>query len=123
MGPGVGRQPAGHAVTDVHLVDSPARSPPKLVGSYTVRGLDFYEFRMAFGPVLRISSDAPLAVIDWRVDWVRPLRQLVSLLTAGPREIRYVLTVVSDAIPRSHRDLLPLHRAPMTDWPPAGGLL
>lgn len=71
---------------------------------YTVRGLDFYEFRMAFGPVLRISSDAPLAAVDWWLDWVRPLRQLVSLLTAGPKEIRYVLAVVSDATPRSHRD-------------------
>jgi hypothetical protein len=71
---------------------------------YAVRALDGYEFRMAFGPVLRITSEEPLTVVDWWLDWVRPLRQLVSLLTGAPREIRYLLGVVADAAPRSHRD-------------------
>ncbi|MBF4616085.1 hypothetical protein [Curtobacterium sp. VKM Ac-1376] len=71
---------------------------------YTVRALDGYEFKMAFGPVLRLNSDEPLAVADWWLEWVRPLRQLVSLLTGAPREIRYFLSVVDAAAPRSHRD-------------------
>lgn len=71
---------------------------------YTVRALDGYEFRMAFGPVLRLTSNEPLAVVDWWLEWVRPLRQLISVLTGAPREVRYLLAVVADAGPRSHRD-------------------
>lgn len=71
---------------------------------YSVRALDGYEFRMAFGPVLRLTSDEPLTVVDWWLEWVRPLRQLISLLTGAPRELRYLLTLVDEAAPRSHRD-------------------
>jgi len=71
---------------------------------YSVRALDGYEFRMAFGPVLRLTSDEPLTVVDWWLEWVRPLRQLISLLTGFPREVRYLLAVITDATPRSHRD-------------------
>lgn len=71
---------------------------------YSVRALDGYEFRMAFGPVLRLTSDAPLTVVDWWLEWVRPLRQLISLLTGAPREARYLLALVDGAAPRSHRD-------------------
>ena len=71
---------------------------------YTVRALDGYEFRMAFGPVLRLTSDEPLTVVDWWLEWVRPLRQLISLLTGAPREVRYLLAVVAESAPRSHRD-------------------
>lgn len=71
---------------------------------YTVRAVDGYEFRMAFGPVLRLTSEEPLTVVDWWLEWVRPLRQLISLLTASPREVRYLLSVVTEAAPRSHRD-------------------
>lgn len=71
---------------------------------YTVRALDGYEFRMAFGPVLRLTSDEPLTAVDWWLEWVRPLRQLISLLTGAPREVRYLLAVVNDDAPRSHRD-------------------
>ncbi|SMX77967.1 hypothetical protein BAURA86_00917 [Brevibacterium aurantiacum] len=71
---------------------------------YSVRALDGYEFRMAFGPVLRLTSDEPLTVADWWIEWVRPLRQLISLLTGAPREARYLLAVVDNSAPRSHRD-------------------
>ena len=71
---------------------------------YSVRALDGYEFRMAFGPVLRLSSDQPLAIVDWWLEWVRPLRQLISLLTGAPREVRYLLMAVDSAAPRSRRD-------------------
>lgn len=71
---------------------------------YSVRALDGYEFRMAFGPVLRLASDEPLAVADWWLEWARPLRQLISVLTGAPREVRYFLAVVDSAAPRSHRD-------------------
>jgi hypothetical protein len=70
---------------------------------YTVRALDFYEFTMAFGPVLRLEATSPLTIAEWWLEWVRPLRQLVSLLTAAPRELRYILGAVSDE-PRAHRD-------------------
>lgn len=71
---------------------------------YTVRALDFYEFTMAFGPVVRLNSSTPLTVAEWWLEWVRPLRQLVSLVTAAPRELRYMLAVQpSDAV-RAHRD-------------------
>ncbi|RXR26102.1 hypothetical protein EQW78_00065 [Oerskovia turbata] len=71
---------------------------------YTVRAVDGYEFRMAFGPVLRLTSEEPMTVVDWWLEWVRPLRQLISLLTAAPREVRYLLSVATEAAPRSHRD-------------------
>lgn len=71
---------------------------------YSARALDFYEFRMAFGPVVRVTADEPLTVAEWWLDWVRPLRQLISLLTGAPREIRYLLAVVAGDSPRSHRD-------------------
>lgn len=71
---------------------------------YSVRALDGYEFRMAFGPVLRLTSDEPLTVVGWWLEWVRPFRQLISLLTGAPREVRYLLAIVDEAAPRSHRD-------------------
>ncbi|MCA0217546.1 MAG: hypothetical protein LCH43_09355 [Actinobacteria bacterium] len=89
---------------DAKFIWRAAESSMTFSYDYTVRALDGYEFRMAFGPVLRLTSDVPLTVADWWLDWVRPLRQLVSLLTGGPREVRYLLAVVNDAAPRSHRD-------------------
>lgn len=71
---------------------------------YSVRALNGYEFRMAFGPALRLSSDQRLAIVDWWFEWVRPLRQLISLLTGAPRGVRYLLAVVDCAAPRSHRN-------------------
>ena len=71
---------------------------------YSVRALDGYEFRMAFSPVLRLTSDEPLTVVDWWLEWVHPFRQLISLLTGAPRELRYLLTLVNEAAPRSHCD-------------------
>lgn len=71
---------------------------------YSVRALDGYEFRMAFGPVVRLTSEQPLTAAEWWLDWVRPLRQLVSVLTSAPREVRYLLAVKNPAAPRSHRD-------------------
>jgi hypothetical protein len=71
---------------------------------YSVRALDGYEFRMAFGPVLRLTSDEPQTVVDWWLEWVCPLRQLISLLTGAPREARYLLAAVDEGAPRSHRD-------------------
>ncbi|SFS17458.1 hypothetical protein SAMN04487846_3562 [Microbacterium sp. cf046] len=66
---------------------------------YTVRALDGYEFRMAFGPVLRLSSEEPLTVVAWWLERVRPPRQLISLLTGAPREVRYLLAVVAEVRP------------------------
>lgn len=72
--------------------------------NHRVRAFDGYEFRIAFGPVLRISSDQPLAIVGWWLEWVRPLRQLISLLTGEPREVRYLLAMVAGVAPRSRRD-------------------
>lgn len=71
---------------------------------YSVRALDGYEFRMTFGPVVRLTSEQPLTAAEWWLNWVRPLRQLVSVLTSEPREVRYLLAVTDSAAPRSHRD-------------------
>lgn len=72
--------------------------------NHCVRAFDGYEFRMAFGPVLRISSGQPLAIIDWWLEWVRPLRQLISILTGEPREVRYLLAMVDGVAPRLRSD-------------------
>jgi len=72
--------------------------------NHRVRAFDGYEFRIAFGPVLRISSDQPLAIVGWWLEWVRPLRQLISLLTGEPREVRYLLAMVAGVAPRLRRD-------------------
>jgi len=69
------------------------------------RSFDAYEFRMVFGPVLRLTSATPLTAVDWWLEWIRPLRQLISLMTTAPRDVRYVLA--SNGVePRSHRDQL-----------------
>lgn len=70
----------------------------------STRFADGYEFRMVFGPVLRIESTQPQTAIEWWLGWVRPLRQMLSVVTRGPREIRYLLMSTNDASPRAHRD-------------------
>jgi hypothetical protein len=71
--------------------------------SGSFRSFDAYEFRMVFGPVLRLATEEPLTVAEWWLNWVRPLRQLVSLATRAPREIRYLLASNAEG-PRSLRD-------------------
>lgn len=68
------------------------------------RSFDAYEFRMVFGPVLRMTSATPLTIVEWWLDWVRPLRQLVSLVTSAPREIRYFLASNGAERARSQHD-------------------
>lgn len=76
----------------------------KLGYASTVRGFDFYEFKMAFGPLLQITSEVPLTAAEWWLNWILPLRQLISLLTGAPREIRYFVAAQGDKILRSHAD-------------------
>nr|WP_156860110.1 hypothetical protein [Propionibacterium sp. oral taxon 192] len=71
---------------------------------YRVYPFGRYEFRMVFCPVLHLSSDQPLAIVDWWFEWVRPLRQLISLMTGAPCEVRYLLAAVDSAAPRPCRD-------------------
>lgn len=68
------------------------------------RSFDAYEFRMVFGPVLSITSEEPLTIVEWWLNWVRPLRQLISLVTNAPREIRYLVAANGDDPIRTHRD-------------------
>lgn len=70
----------------------------------TIRALDFYEFRMVFGSVLRITSEEGLTIEDWWTKWVWPLRQLISLITQGPREIHAFLAIEDSNNPRASRD-------------------
>lgn len=70
----------------------------------STRFADGYEFRMVFGPVLRIESDQPLTIVEWWLNWVRPLRQMLSVLTAGSRDIRYFLASNGDVASRAHCD-------------------
>ena len=67
----------------------------------SARILDPYEFIMEFGPVLRITSPTALTALDWWIQWVNPIRRLISLMTGAPREVRYVLLSVEDA--KEHR--------------------
>ena len=59
--------------------------------SYSAQAFDFYEFRIAFGPSLRITSSKPLTLAERWLEWIKPLRQLISLLTGAPRGLRYFL--------------------------------
>lgn len=68
------------------------------------RSFDAYEFRMVFGPVISVTSEQPLTVVEWWLNWVRPLRQMISLVTNAPRDIRYFLAVNDDDPERSYRD-------------------
>jgi len=68
------------------------------------RSFDAYEFRMVFGPVLRVTSQQPLTVVEWWLNWVRPLRQMISLVTSAPREIRYFLALNDGDPEHSQRD-------------------
>lgn len=70
----------------------------------SIRALDFYEFRMVFGSVLRITSKEALTIEDWWLEWVRPLRQLVSLITQSPRGVHAFLALRDASDVRSSRD-------------------
>ena len=71
---------------------------------HSARVMDGYEFRLAFGPALRLASETPMSIADWWLEWVRPLVQLVSTVTGGPRELRYFLADSGDAQSRRTQD-------------------
>lgn len=70
----------------------------------SIRALDFYEFRMVFGSVLRITANEALTVEQWWLEWVRPLRQLISLITQESRDINGFLAIHSASSTGSPRD-------------------
>ena len=70
----------------------------------SIRAFDFYEFHMVFGSVVKVTSRSPLTVAEWWLQWVRPLRQLVSLITQGPREIHGFLAIQDADAPHASRD-------------------
>lgn len=68
------------------------------------RSFDAYEFQMAFSPVLRLTSTIPLSSGDWWINWIKPLRQLISLATNAPRAVTYFCAINGDDLARSSRD-------------------
>ncbi|WZH35540.1 MAG: hypothetical protein PIR02_12225 [Microbacterium enclense] len=70
----------------------------------SIRALDFYEFSMVFGSVLRITVKDALTVDEWWLEWVRPLRQLISLVTQGSRSINGFLAVQGESNKAGSRD-------------------
>ncbi len=70
----------------------------------SIRALDFYEFHMVFGSVVRITSKNALTAGEWWLEWLRPLRQLVSLITRRPREIHGFLAIQDADEPHASRD-------------------
>jgi ApeA N-terminal domain 1 len=70
----------------------------------SISAFDAYEFHMVFGSVVSITSTIALTAAQWWLQWVRPLRQLVSLTTQSPREIHCFLAIQDADEPHASRD-------------------
>lgn len=69
----------------------------------SVRGFDGYEFGMTSSPTIRLTSPEALTIAQWWERWVSPLRRLVSVATAAPRGIQYLLGFERESLRRPRR--------------------
>lgn len=62
----------------------------------TLKNLDFNEFRLLFSSVLTLESPQPLTAIEWYLEWVEPLRELLSVAFGEPKSVHYLLGSQTD---------------------------
>ena len=52
---------------------------------------DRFNFRTSFAPHLRIDLDEPISLVDWWLQWVVPLCDLLEVINGKPLDIMYLL--------------------------------
>lgn len=52
---------------------------------------DRFNFRTSFAPYLRIDLDEPISLVDWWLQWVIPLCDLLEVINGKPLDIMYLL--------------------------------
>ena len=52
---------------------------------------DKFNFRTSFAPYLRIDLDEPISLVDWWIQWVVPLCDILEVINGKPLDIMYLL--------------------------------
>lgn len=52
---------------------------------------DRFNFRTSFAPYLRIDLDEPISLVDWWLQWVIPLCDILEVINGKPLDIMYLL--------------------------------
>jgi hypothetical protein len=52
---------------------------------------DRFNFRTSFAPHLRIDLDEPISLVDWWLQWVVPLCDILEVINGKPLDIMYLL--------------------------------
>ena len=52
---------------------------------------DRFNFRTSFAPYLRIDLDKPISLVDWWLQWVVPLCDILEVINGKPLDIMYLL--------------------------------
>ena len=52
---------------------------------------DRFNFRTSFAPYLRIDLDEPISLVDWWLQWVVPLCDILEVVNGKPLDIMYLL--------------------------------
>ncbi|WAL42325.1 hypothetical protein OFA60_09720 [Actinomyces naeslundii] len=52
---------------------------------------DRFNFRTSFAPYLRIDLDEPINLVDWWLQWIIPLCDLLEVINGKPLDIMYML--------------------------------
>lgn len=52
---------------------------------------DRFNFRTSFAPYLRIDLDEPISLVDWWLQWVVPLCDILEVINGKPLDIMYLL--------------------------------
>lgn len=56
-----------------------------------IHALDWYEFSVKSSPSISLKAPQGLTIKEWWERWVMPLRRLISVVTAAPRGVQYLV--------------------------------
>ena len=65
---------------------------------------DPHSFATPFAPVLRIDAVSPLTVVDWWLNWVIPLQEIIASAIGHTPDIMYMLAIAEHTSKREQRD-------------------
>lgn len=65
---------------------------------------DPHSFATPFAPVLRIDAVSPLTVVDWWLNWVIPLQEIIASAIGHTPDVMYMLAIAEHTSKREQRD-------------------
>ena len=68
------------------------------------RRSDPHSFATPFAPVLRIDAVSPLTVVDWWLNWVIPLQEIIASAIGHTPDVMYMLAIAEHTSKREQRD-------------------